>query len=212
MPTIRYNKIPVPVNSDAYALTADLAKMADKVNAPVLVSSPAERDALTPPGGKYVGLQAGRQDALGSVETWDGTNWRGLFIHSEWTGTNSGTVPANTLWGVGPIVRDGTNGINDSGAVTSPGNDALTLPFGVWDIYCRVKMTANASGTTFLSVKQDTSTGAEIASADIPANASVAQARFLVNVTAATQTFYFRFQTGATGATLTSRVIAQKRW
>jgi hypothetical protein len=72
MPQTRQNKTTVPVNSDAYRLTTDLATFADSINHLVRVSSAAERDALT----KYAGLTVVRTDVAGvPTETWDGTQW-----------------------------------------------------------------------------------------------------------------------------------------
>lgn len=76
MPSTRWNKDIVPVNSDAYALTSDLAKLADKANVIVPVASAAERDGLTPPDGKYAGMAVTRTDVPGQpLEVYDGTNW-----------------------------------------------------------------------------------------------------------------------------------------
>lgn len=77
MPSTRWNKGVTPVNSDAYNLTADIAKAIDKVNPVVTASSDAERDALVPPDGVYAGMTAARTDKPGvPFERRNSTGWR----------------------------------------------------------------------------------------------------------------------------------------
>lgn len=58
MPQIRDNGITVPVNSDDYNLTSDLAAMADSANVTTVVSGQTARNALT----KWEGRPAWRVD------------------------------------------------------------------------------------------------------------------------------------------------------
>lgn len=71
MSQTRPNKAVVPINSDAYNLTADLATMGDSLNVVIKVASQAERDALTLANG----LVVSRGDKAGRIEVCDGTNW-----------------------------------------------------------------------------------------------------------------------------------------
>jgi hypothetical protein len=74
MPQTRPNKAIVPINADAYNLTADLATMADSLNVSIKVASQAERDALTVTAGSKVT----RLDLPGAPDqTWDGSAWQG---------------------------------------------------------------------------------------------------------------------------------------
>lgn len=80
MPSVRKNKIQVPVNSDAWNLTPDLATMADTTNAPIKVASAAERDALASPanGDKVI-----RTDLPGApFETYDtgSSSWQEPWV------------------------------------------------------------------------------------------------------------------------------------
>jgi len=69
MPQTRPNGTEVPINSDEYNLTQDLATMADSIHVAMPVADKAERDALTP----YVGMQVVRLDRDGWIQTYTGT-------------------------------------------------------------------------------------------------------------------------------------------
>jgi hypothetical protein len=69
MPQTRPNGTVVPINSDEYNLTPDLATMADSIHVVTTVADKTERDALTP----YVGLQVCRLDRDGWIQTYTGT-------------------------------------------------------------------------------------------------------------------------------------------
>ena len=71
MSQTRDNGIVVPVNSDEYNLTADLAAMADTANAVTVVSNSSARNALT----KFEGRQAWRIDTA-QIESVVGGQWR----------------------------------------------------------------------------------------------------------------------------------------
>lgn len=78
MPSVRKNKIQVPLNSDAYNLVPDLTTMADTANVFPKVASASERNGLASPanGDKVV-----RTDLPGApIETYDGTNWQEPWI------------------------------------------------------------------------------------------------------------------------------------
>jgi hypothetical protein len=73
MTQTRPNGIVVPINSDAYNLTADLAAMADKANVVIVCASQAARDSLT----VVTGMVVIRTDLPGApFEKWDGSLWR----------------------------------------------------------------------------------------------------------------------------------------
>lgn len=72
----RWNKSTTPAGPDGWNLTPDIGKALDTANVPVPVASQAERDGLTPPGGKYPGMMVIRMDISGCpVEIWDGLGW-----------------------------------------------------------------------------------------------------------------------------------------
>jgi hypothetical protein len=72
-----WNKATAPAGSDGWNLTPDVRKAIETLNAPVPVASAAERDALTPPGGTYAGMQVIRTDLQGCpTQTWDGAQWQ----------------------------------------------------------------------------------------------------------------------------------------
>ena len=95
MSQTRPNGIKVPVNSDAYNLTADLATLADTSNVPVLCATQAARDALT----LYNGLTVYRTD-LGLTQRYNGTKWYGLSGAITYTGIygDFGGGYANSFW------------------------------------------------------------------------------------------------------------------
>ncbi|AYN57811.1 minor tail protein [Arthrobacter phage Eileen] len=70
MPQTRPNGTVVPINSDEYNLTPDLATMADSIHVRTTVADKTERDLLTP----YVGLEVIRLDREGWVQTYTGLN------------------------------------------------------------------------------------------------------------------------------------------
>jgi hypothetical protein len=126
--------------------------------------------------------------------------------HAEFTGTT--TPPANTSWGVGNLVKDAANSPGGSGFVPN-GADTITLPGpGMYSIFCRLKMSAAASGTTWASLRDGS--GNEYTSYDIqPGNS--AGTLLLPNLfTSVQQDLQFKFQTGASGTTLTTRIRIDK--
>jgi hypothetical protein len=101
MPTTRWNKGVAPVNSDAYNLTADMQKLLDTSNMVVPVSSAAERDALTPPQGKYAGMCVVRTDVAGlPIERWSGTEWVSQALAQIGATTNAGAAVTGTTLNV----------------------------------------------------------------------------------------------------------------
>jgi len=70
----RWNKTATPPGTDGWNLTTDLGKALDSANVIVPVATQAERDALTPPLGKYAGMTVVRMDVAGNpLEVWDGS-------------------------------------------------------------------------------------------------------------------------------------------
>lgn len=98
MPTITPNKTTVPINADAWNLTADLFKLAMTSNNPIPVASQTERDGLaalftaqsmTMP----IGTQCIRNDLpMSPTQTWDGTQWNGARAYT------LATLTANALY------------------------------------------------------------------------------------------------------------------
>lgn len=77
MPQVRDNGIEVPINSDEYNLTADLAKMADGANVVTVVANTTARNALTP----FEGRQVFRLD-IKQIESYVDGGWRTGTIHN----------------------------------------------------------------------------------------------------------------------------------
>jgi hypothetical protein len=72
MPQTRQNGAVVPINSDEYNLTADLATLADSLDVNVVVANLAARNALTP----YEGMVVLRLDLNGLTQTYVNGAWR----------------------------------------------------------------------------------------------------------------------------------------
>jgi hypothetical protein len=75
VPQTTWNKGIVPAGTDPYNEIPDTKKAVESLNAVVPVANAAERDALVPPAGKYVGMTVSRADLSGILETWDGLAW-----------------------------------------------------------------------------------------------------------------------------------------
>jgi hypothetical protein len=105
MPQTRPNKTTVPINSDGYNLTADLATMADSLNLPIKVVSQTERDALTKSNGGLVV----RTDLAGApLNRCDGTNWYGPGSITPATLTlSSGYVAKGSGFATPGVYREG---------------------------------------------------------------------------------------------------------
>lgn len=127
MPQTRPNKVKVPVNSDAWNPTGDLATMADTILNVINVPDQATRDALaaTFPGGTLpVPTTVWRVD-LDHTETWNGTEWVGAVRHAEWT-FPSQSVPNNAAYGPGIGTIDTTRSQYQS-VFSQPANDKWTV-------------------------------------------------------------------------------------
>lgn len=70
-----WNKATTEAGTDPWNLVADSKKGLETLNAIVPVATAAERDGLTPPGGKYAAMIVDRTDT-GHYERYDGANWR----------------------------------------------------------------------------------------------------------------------------------------
>lgn len=203
---VRWNKTTTPAAGDGWLLTPDIGTALDKANVIVPVASSTERNGLTPPGGKYTGMTAGRQDLGGLVEVLDSdlTTWTRGIQHAEFTGSTAPT--ASTSWGTGPLAVDASNS-RYGGIFTSPANDKISLPGpGLYSISARVQLSVNATGTTWVALTNDTNTFT-YTSFDIQAgNATgmVSLPNFYAPTTQNIRIVYFSNTT--TGYTLTSRV------
>lgn len=93
MPQTRQNGAVVPIGSDPYALTQDLAALADSLNVETIVTNQAHRDRLTP----HEGMRVVRLDLNGITET---------YINGDWVGSGATNV---VTFGSGwtPITTDG---------------------------------------------------------------------------------------------------------
>lgn len=125
MPQTRQNGGVVPVGSDPYALTQDLAALADSLNVDIIVSTLTERNALTP----HEGMRVIRLDLNGITET---------YINGEWTGSGATNIATfGTGWT--PLTSSHTPRVYRSGGIVflvggvvqeSTGNvsNILTIP------------------------------------------------------------------------------------
>lgn len=206
---VRWNKATTLAGSDGWSLTPDVGKALDTANVVVPVASAAERNGLTPPGGKYAAMAAGRQDLGGLIEVYDGAgNWTRGIQHSEFTGSTAPTGGAS--WGTGPLTRD-TGQDRNGGIFTSPANDKIALPaVGLYAIRARVQMSVNATGTTWVAITNDANTFTYTSYDIQPGNATgpVSIPNFLAQ-TAQNLRIVF-YSTTATGYTLTSRVAVSR--
>jgi hypothetical protein len=132
-----WNKSTAPAGADGWNLTTDVRKAIETSNFPVTVSTVAERDGLTPPAGKYAGMQVIRTDLPGCpVETWDGSAWRGsawVAYTPDWGGwvnLGDGFVSTGSYFLIGKLchVRMKLVG-GGAGANMGTAQLAVTLPF-----------------------------------------------------------------------------------
>jgi hypothetical protein len=112
MPQTRPNGTIVPINSDEYNLTPDLATLADSIHVVTTVADKTARDALTP----YVGMQVCRLDRDGWIQTYTGTTTASGW---EYRGT-----PKRVTANVGTFQN--TSGTADRLLLTMPG---VTKPY-----------------------------------------------------------------------------------
>jgi len=124
MPQTRPNGIIVPVNADAYNLTADLATMADKSNVVIPVPNQTARDALT----LSVGLAVTRNDVPGQpIEIYNGSSWDriGPRAHANTQMVGSGMATNDYLTGT---KRSWRQGGTSTGNTDAAGNVAISFP------------------------------------------------------------------------------------
>lgn len=131
-----WNKSIVPAGPDGWNLTPDVRKAIETLNTPVPVATTAERDALTPPTGKYAGMQVIRTDLPGCpVETWDGSVWQGVDWVSYtptwagWIALGTGFVSTGSYLLRGKLCSVRMKLVAGAGANMGNSNLAVTLPF-----------------------------------------------------------------------------------
>jgi hypothetical protein len=107
MAQTRPNGVVVPINSDAYNPTADLATMADSANVLMPAVSATARNALP----KHAGTGVIRTDTPDlRIDRYDGTNWyegKGTAYTPIWTGVSdfgTGGSLTGTYWIIGDRV------------------------------------------------------------------------------------------------------------
>ena len=126
MPQTRQNGGIVPVGSDPYALTQDLATLADSLNVDIIVSTLEERNALTP----HEGMRVVRLDLSGITETYINGAWSGsgatniATFGASWTPLTGGHAPR--VYRSGGIVFL-VGGVT-IGAGADPYSNILTIP------------------------------------------------------------------------------------
>lgn len=151
MPQTRDNGTVVPVNSDPYNPTDDLADMADSLFVITPVSSDAQRDALL----KFVGRTVRRLDKSGSLEFWDGTQWIPNLISTIWT---AGPTTIGTAGGFPGALTLDTNNSQNPSFITSPAVGKLQVQLaGVYAISMHCSLTGGPSG--YLAIKNGPATG-----------------------------------------------------
>jgi hypothetical protein len=129
----------VPVNADAYNLTADLATMADKSNVVTICPSQAARDALT----LYTGRLVMRTDLPSNpVFRYDGTVWQQItgLHHAEYTGpafattAGTGTNFSNGTGGT-PFAADSSKTFNNDFVQPDVGGCIKILQTGEYNLF-----------------------------------------------------------------------------
>jgi hypothetical protein len=132
-----WNKSTAPAGADGWNLTPDVRKAIETSNFPVPVANVTERDALTPPAGKYAGMQVLRTDLPGCpVETWDGSNWQGVAwvpytpTWAGWAALGTGFVSTGSYLLLGKLCMARMKLVGgSSGTNMGTGNLAVSLPF-----------------------------------------------------------------------------------
>jgi hypothetical protein len=174
MSTTLDNGTVVPVNSDAYAPTADMATMGNSLGVITNAANATAMNALA----TFTGRTVRRLDLNGELYWYNGSAWQPQNPHSEWTFAASG-IPSATTWGTGALTNDATP-TTDTGFVTTPSNDHLTLrdagtysvelsgSFGVATTGRAFYQIAFTNGGTPTSVRSSVSTGEDGGSICIP--------------------------------------------
>lgn len=120
MPQTRQNGGIVPVGSDPYALTGDLAALTDSMNVNITVANQAERDALTP----HEGMTVVRLDLNGIIEVYINGAWSGsgataiATFGTGWTPLTSSHQPriyrsGGIVFLVGGVTQESTGSISN---------------------------------------------------------------------------------------------------
>lgn len=132
----RWNKTISKAGADGWNLTTDDGKGLDSANVIVPVATQAERDALTPPTGRYAGMVVARTDVAGlPLEKWDGSAW------------------------IRQPITD-TSAITNDGNWTISGGLLRTVTTGLTQVTASFKMTRTASAITILTTDSTVIVGA----------------------------------------------------
>lgn len=148
------NGIVVPVNSDAYNLTPDLATLGKKANVITNISSLAARTALNTTD--VANRTIRRLDVGGSLEYWDGTQWISSLISTIWTAT-SGAISGGAAGSLGTLTLDAANSQNASFITTPAGSQLQVALAGVYAFHMHVAFSPNTAG--WLAIKNQAGTG-----------------------------------------------------
>lgn len=111
----RWNKTKTMAGSDGWNLTTDTGTALDSANVVVPVANATERDALTPPLGKYVGMAVTRADLGGIIEVWNGSAWLSVANRFNVPGVPAGQIPFIQSAEVSAVIGTGS-----AGAITFP--------------------------------------------------------------------------------------------
>ena len=165
----RWNKTKTKAGADGWSLTTDDGTAFDSANVVVPVANATERDGLTPPLGKYVGMAVTRADLGGIIEVWNGSAWLSAANRFNVPGVTAGQIPifqsaeVSVLIGSGSaggitfpiafpnalrtlILTDSTAGAN--GIVVKTRMDLSTTSVGKFTAFNATDGTGVSSGTT----------------------------------------------------------------
>lgn len=147
------NGIVVPVNSDAYNLTPDLATMGKKTSVITNISTLAARNALSTTDVPNRTIR--RLDVGGSLEYWDGTQWISSLISTIWTG-NTGSVTGGSSGTPPSLTLDSANSQN-AGFITQAAGQLVAGLAGIYAFHMHCAFTTNTAG--WMAIKNQAGSG-----------------------------------------------------
>lgn len=110
-----WNKGKAPAGASGWNLTPDVRAGLESMNVVVPVANQSERDGLTPPLGKYIGMSVTRADLGGIIEVWNGSDWLSPANRFNVPGVPSNQIPLIQSGEVSAVI-----GAGSAGAITFP--------------------------------------------------------------------------------------------
>lgn len=110
-----WNKGKAPAGGTGWQLTPDVRSGLESMNVVVPVANQSERDGLTPPLGKYIGMAVTRNDLGGIIEVWNGSQWLSVANRFNVPGVPAGQIPLIQSSEVSATIGSGS-----AGAITFP--------------------------------------------------------------------------------------------